>query len=167
MKAAERVSCPKCTFAPNHSKAWKLEYKEQCYGAKTCGWEDNEIKEHLHKICPDCGYMFACESFDYDKLKRGTDAWTTNGVATPTVKPIEALGANTRPGHGGMGNVKPELQAAVSACSAHRTPVVLAPVVRPAVSTRQPVTVYTPPAVTTPVKCRTCPVTADGKPVVK
>jgi hypothetical protein len=160
MKASERVSCPKCTFAPTFSKDWKMEYKDECYGLKKCGWSDNEVKEHLHKTCPDCGYTMACETSDYDKLKRG-DKWNTAETVVAVTEGI--MGANKNPGHGGMGNVKPEVQAMVNSCAANRT---VTPITRPA-AVRQPVTVFTSPAVTTPVKCRTCPVTADGKPITK
>lgn len=154
MKVTERVNCPKCTFSPTFNNAWKLSYKDQCYGVKACGWTDNEVKEHIHKTCPDCGFVIACETADYDKLK-GKEAWSTSETTKVTTEPKPLAG-----GRGGMGGMKPEAQAIANACSTNRpavsTPVVTTPAVR------QPLSVVTTPAV--PVKCRTCPVEADGTP---
>jgi hypothetical protein len=157
MKFTERVSCPKCTFAPTFSKEWKVEYKDECYGLKKCGWNDNDIKEHVHKICPECGYTMACETADYDKLKRGQ--WNTTDGNGEFVAPD-----NTGVRH--KNAVKPEVQAQIDALKSNK-PVVTKPVVTVA-SKFQPVVAK--PFVKTPVvatKCRTCPVTANGNPVTE
>lgn len=158
MKVSERVSCPKCSFAPTFNKEWKLEYKDECYGVKRCGWNDNEVKEHIHKTCPTCGFTMACETADYDKLK-GKESWSTAEPAKVTTEPKPLAG-----GRGGMGGMKPEAQAMANSCTSNRTPVTKPTIVKPATVT-QPV--FQKPAPVTPVKCRTCPVEADGTPKVK
>lgn len=149
MKLNEKADCPKCGFKPTFQEKWKVQYKDKCYVSSTCGWKDSEVDEHLHQECPTCGYTFAVETADYDKLKN-KDVWNSAAGSD--------LGKVTTPptvngGRGGMGGVKEDVKPLIASCTANRSQA--APVQR----IPQPTTVYTPPK---PARCRTCPVEAKN-----
>ena len=148
--------CPKCEFKPTYSVAWDLEYKETCYQNSTCGWKDTVIKEHMHMKCPECGYVVAAPTADYDVLSG--NVWTS-ASATERI--------TTAPTPVGKNPVKASVQPLITACTANRG--TTGGVTQPKPAT--PVTVLKPNTfVQTPMvapKCRTCPVEADGTPRVK
>ncbi len=83
----KKESCIKCGFTPQSVIGidWLFAYKDQCYSK--CDWKDLGIKEHLHQICPICGFTFSVPCNDYEKVKDGTwDTKTTPKVKTPEVK---------------------------------------------------------------------------------
>ncbi len=69
----EKMTCPKCGFRSGYQKDWQVEWKERCYGT-TCDWNDKDVSEHLHQVCPTCGWKRSCATGDYETLKNG---WTT------------------------------------------------------------------------------------------
>lgn len=76
-------SCVKCGFTQTpDGRQFKKEYKDRCYGSvDSCSWADTDIREHLHLICPDCGYTVgaqACTDFKEQKDKKNK-AWTGVG----------------------------------------------------------------------------------------
>lgn len=88
-----RARCVKCGFYPTLQKEWKLEYKAGCknYGYnKDCDW-NNEVDEHIHQECPECGYAFPVACADHASV--APDKWTTG----QTVKPVAPTPTNVTP----------------------------------------------------------------------
>lgn len=85
-KIDHKLKCPKCSFEPGFHQKWKLEYKDQCYTV-TCGWTDKSIKEHVHQICPDCGYTIAVACDDHETVTGNT--WDVSAPApAPAPAPV-------------------------------------------------------------------------------
>lgn len=155
-KMDTKMVCPKCEFKPTYSETWKLEYKDQCYQNSTCGWKDNVIKEHMHMKCPECGYVEAAPTADYDVLSGNvwTSAASTTEVITKAPAPV------------GKNPVRADVLPLITACTANRG--TTGGVAQPNATPEAPVTVLKPNTFVqkplTPAKCRQCPVEADGTP---
>ena len=93
---SEYSECPKCGFKDtsasriaNERKCFVMEYQDRCY-ASSCSWADRDVTEHMHVICPDCGYMVGVQGcVDYKALKEKKNTnlkpWTGFGTATHPV----------------------------------------------------------------------------------
>ena len=83
--------CDKCGYVPaaNVGVNWKFEYKEQCFGS-ICDWKDIDVKEHLHQICPICGYSFSLPCSDYE-LKKGNQWDSTKPITHITASPAKPV----------------------------------------------------------------------------
>ena len=90
---SEYNECPKCGFTASPvAKNFNFEWKDRCYGSQ-CSWVDKDITEHMHIICPDCGYMVGVQGcIDYKALKEKknttlkpwTDIHNNTGSTTST-----------------------------------------------------------------------------------
>ena len=79
------IKCPKCGFKSTENamvvaerKFFKLEYKDRCWKGE-CSWADTDVKEHLHIICPTCGYdvdVRGCDDYKEKKSPPEPKAWT-------------------------------------------------------------------------------------------
>lgn len=141
-KFDSRKQCPKCDFQPTFGKPWIKEYHEKCYGAQ-CSWKE-DVEEHLHQKCPECGYFFPVPTMDY----KGTVLWNTE---TTVVNP-EVLPRQTQVVQGKF-PMRQDVQN-VLATSLNKQP--------NSITDLSGRNFYTPPVVTDnrPVRCRTCPVDA-------
>ena len=87
---SEYKECPKCGFKNTEDapiaaerKRWKLKYEDRCFSVG-CKWADEDVREHLHIFCPDCGYQVGVQGCnDYKQLKekvtkRADAGWTQN-----------------------------------------------------------------------------------------
>lgn len=81
-----QIVCSKCGSSFDRLT---IEYKDRCY-AQSCDWEDRDVHEHLHMICPICGYKTAEACADYADQKARfarevvTTRYPTQGSLYPT-----------------------------------------------------------------------------------
>ena len=109
-KFSTEGNCPKCAFTPSYTMKWEYLYKDKCYTATNCGWDDKEVDEHLHQICPACGYSVAVPCADYDEKKGNTWSVSDEDSAAPSqtaLAPIRTFTPPNRRHAVGTGHVAP------------------------------------------------------------
>lgn len=79
----KKMSCPKCGFYPSIQNPWKLEFSDSCR-VNSCDWDDSDVKEHIHQICPECAYVVSVKCLDYDKVKKDI-CWGTEVEEPKTI----------------------------------------------------------------------------------
>jgi hypothetical protein len=88
---SEYSKCPKCDFESttdamiiSDRKGFVFTYKDRCF-THSCSWVDSDVTEHMHVICPDCGYEVGqqgCSDYKELKAKKNAKPWTGVGTAT-------------------------------------------------------------------------------------
>lgn len=92
-----KLDCVKCGFSPasypsaSSENKWKIEHKEECKW--NCNWDD-EVKEHLHLVCPTCGFemISPCKDHEASQKAQAESQWSTGkedakgGNLTPATK---------------------------------------------------------------------------------
>jgi len=81
----QKTLCPKCGFAPTFQKQWSMDYVEECSPDSDCVWEDEDVKEHMHMNCPDCGFELVVPCLDYDD--KIVEQFNNSVVQTPIITP--------------------------------------------------------------------------------
>lgn len=148
-KIEKHKTCPKCGFSPSFQAGWDFSYHKECfsYTTSSCDWDDKDVKEHLHQICPECKYTFSVQTKDYDELKGNT--WSAVAASMPDNSSDKQVAIH----NGGMGQINKETQTMMS----HK---LSQPNTIKSASTVVPIKQGYVPSPVIPTKCRTCPVDA-------